>query len=171
VVMDWNLLRKLAERRIQEAMERGDFDNLPGEGRPLQWRESPLAPPEWHLAFYVLERAGLAPEWIMRDAEIRAGLAALERKREQERVWVEGRRDAMAAMSPEERATERDRLRQVQAHTWERMRQSIVKLNRNIADFNLIVPMVWLQRCPLDLAEEEAALRAAWDNLDVEEVV
>ena len=31
-----NALRRLAERRIEEAMREGKFDNLPGMGQPLE---------------------------------------------------------------------------------------------------------------------------------------
>ncbi|MGC8874775.1 MAG: DUF1992 domain-containing protein [Chloroflexia bacterium] len=162
-MLNWSLL---AERRILAAMERGEFDNLPGRGEPLRWKENPLVPLDWRLAFDVLERAGLAPEWIMRYAEIRAELAALEQKRERERLWMEERRQTLAAMPPEEAAAERERLQQVQHRTREQLRRQVEKLNRKIADWNLIVPVVWLQRAPLDPDAVERALQAAWGELE-----
>lgn len=36
-----NVLRKIAEKKIREAMERGEFDNLSGSGRPLDLEEFP----------------------------------------------------------------------------------------------------------------------------------
>ena len=35
------LVESLAERRIREAQERGDFDGLPGAGRPLEGLDGP----------------------------------------------------------------------------------------------------------------------------------
>jgi hypothetical protein len=165
-VLNWRLL---AERRIMDAMERGEFEDLPGKGQPLQWRENSFVPPEWRLAFDLLDRAGLAPEWIMRSAEIRASMADLARQRHREALWMEERRTAMAAMSPEERTTEQERLRTVRARTWDRLRVTIEKLNRKIADFNLIVPIVRLQFRPVDPAEEQAALQDAWGSRTKEE--
>jgi hypothetical protein len=165
-VLNWRLL---AERRILAAIERGEFDDLPGKGQPLQWRENPLVPSEWRLAFDLLERAGLAPEWIMRNADIRADIAALEQKRQQEQRWMENRRIAMTTMFPQERAAERARLGVVQARTCEQVRLFVKKLNRKIADYNLIVPIVRLQLHPLDWAEEKAALQAAWEPRAKEE--
>ncbi len=162
-MLNWSLL---AERRILAAMERGEFDNLPGRGEPLRWKENPLVPPDWRLAFDLLERAGLAPEWIMRDAEIRAEIAALEQKRERERRWMEERRQALASMPPEEAAQERERLRRVQERTREQVRLQVEKLNRKIADWNLIVPIVWLQRRLLDPTAVEQALQTAWGDLE-----
>ncbi|MGB9723283.1 MAG: DnaJ family domain-containing protein [Chloroflexia bacterium] len=165
-MLNWHLL---AERRILAAMERGEFDNLPGHGRPLQWRENPLVPPDWRLAFDLLERAGLAPDWIMRQAEIRTDLLALQERYAQERRWMEERRAALATMPPEERRQEQRRLRQAQARSWQQIREFIERLNRKIADFNLLVPIVRLQYSPLNLTEALEALRAAWGTLDTEE--
>ncbi len=164
-MLNWRLL---AERRIEEAIERGEFDNLPGAGKPLPHRDDALVPPEWRLAFYLLEQAGLAPEWILRDAEIRADLEDLAEQHRREERWVEARRAALATMSPQERVAERARLRQVHAQTWERVHEQVEQINRKIRDFNLVVPLVWRQRPLLDLAEEQAAWQRTWNRLDEE---
>jgi hypothetical protein len=57
------------EQQIREAQERGDFDNLPGRGRPL--------PPEpwhgdWALAHHVLRQAGETLAWISLSRDIEA---------------------------------------------------------------------------------------------------
>jgi hypothetical protein len=59
------------ERQIREAMERGEFQNLPGRGKPLDLSSDPHVPPSWDLAFKLLKDAGFAPAWIERDKEIR----------------------------------------------------------------------------------------------------
>jgi hypothetical protein len=56
------------DQQIREAQERGDFDNLPGQGRPLpveSWDE------EWGLAYHILRQAGETLPWISlaRDIE------------------------------------------------------------------------------------------------------
>jgi hypothetical protein len=54
---------KIAEEKIREAMERGEFDNLPGSGKPLQGLDSYFATPEGlRLGFSVLKNAGFLPE-------------------------------------------------------------------------------------------------------------
>ncbi len=165
-MLNWHLL---AERRILAAMERGEFDHLPGQGRPLQWRENPFVPPDWRLAFDLLERAGLAPDWIMRQAEIRADLSTLRERYAQEHRWMEERRKALTSMPPEERRREQEHLRRAQACSWQQIRDFIERLNRKIADFNLLVPVVRLQYSPLDPNEEFRALQEAWGTLDTEE--
>jgi len=36
-----SLLRRLADKRVEEAMEQGKFDNLPGRGEPIEIDEAP----------------------------------------------------------------------------------------------------------------------------------
>ena len=64
------------EQTIREARERGDFDNLPGAGKPLDLEENPFAG-EWQSAFRMARNAGAAPLWVQLDREIAADRAAL----------------------------------------------------------------------------------------------
>ncbi len=49
---------KLAEPRMQEAVGRGEFDNLPGTGKPLALDDDTFVPPELRVAYRVLQNAG-----------------------------------------------------------------------------------------------------------------
>jgi len=60
----------MAERRIAEAMERGEFNKLPGAGRPLALNDDPLVPDEMWLAHKILKNAGCVPEEVERRKEI-----------------------------------------------------------------------------------------------------
>jgi hypothetical protein len=55
---------KIAERRILEAIGRGEFDDLPGKGRPLDLDDDTLIPAEMRLAFRILRNAGYVPEEV-----------------------------------------------------------------------------------------------------------
>ena len=55
------LLYFLAERRIEEAIARGEFDNLPGAGRPLELGDDPLVPEDLRIANRILKNAGYVP--------------------------------------------------------------------------------------------------------------
>jgi hypothetical protein len=68
----------VTERIIREAQERGDFDDLPGQGRRFVVDENPYAG-DMALAFHVLRNAGVAPPWIETDKEARRQRAAYER--------------------------------------------------------------------------------------------
>jgi len=60
----------IAERKIQEAMERGEFDGLPGKGKPLDLEDEVMVPPELRLAYKVLKNAGYLPPELELHNEI-----------------------------------------------------------------------------------------------------
>ena len=60
----------IAENRILQAIARGDFDDLPGAGRPLALDEDPLSPPETSIAHRILRNAGFVPVEVLQRAEI-----------------------------------------------------------------------------------------------------
>jgi hypothetical protein len=49
---------KIAARCILEAIGHGEFDDLPGKGRPLHLADDTLVPAELRLAFRILRNAG-----------------------------------------------------------------------------------------------------------------
>ena len=59
------------EQMIREAQARGEFDNLPGAGKPLDLSDNPYAG-EWQSAFRTARNAGAAPLWVELDREIAA---------------------------------------------------------------------------------------------------
>jgi hypothetical protein len=50
-------LEWIAERRIEEAVSRGELDRLPNAGAPLDLYEDPLVPPEMRMAKRILRNA------------------------------------------------------------------------------------------------------------------
>jgi Domain of unknown function (DUF1992) len=50
-----------AEAKIVEAMERGEFDDLPGAGRPLELEDLSRIPPPLRLGYKVLRNAQVLP--------------------------------------------------------------------------------------------------------------
>jgi hypothetical protein len=69
------MLDFLAEQRIAEAVSRGDFDDLPGAGRPLALDDDSLIPEDLRLAYRILKNAGFVPPEVEAINEI----ALLER--------------------------------------------------------------------------------------------
>jgi hypothetical protein len=60
----------LAERKIEEAIARGEFDDLPGAGRPLELDDiDPLIPEELRLVYRILKNAGYRVAEIDEGAE------------------------------------------------------------------------------------------------------
>jgi len=52
---------RIAENRIREAMEQGEFDNLPGAGEPLSLDEYFATPEDVRMAYSVLKNANCRP--------------------------------------------------------------------------------------------------------------
>jgi len=73
------LFERIAEQKIREAVERGELDNLPGAGRPLDLGEDPLVPEEVRLAYRLLKNAGFLPPALETRREIRELQRVLER--------------------------------------------------------------------------------------------
>jgi hypothetical protein len=64
-------LDDLIERRIREAQQRGDFDGLPGAGKPLPEEDMTGVPQELRVAIRVLRNAGCVPAEVeaLRDLD------------------------------------------------------------------------------------------------------
>ena len=69
------MLEFLAEQRIAEAIAKGELDDLPGAGRPLELDDDALIPEELRLAWRILKNAGYVPPELATLNEI----AQLER--------------------------------------------------------------------------------------------
>jgi hypothetical protein len=66
-----DLFAAVAERRILEAMERGEFDDLPGKGKPLQLEDDdPMVSGELRMAYRMLKTAGFLPPELELRKEI-----------------------------------------------------------------------------------------------------
>jgi len=83
------IFRKIAERRIQDAIERGEFDNLPGKGKPLP-REDDVyhVPPELRMAYKILKNAGCLPPELMLRKEIKELKDLLETMEDEKEVYL-----------------------------------------------------------------------------------
>lgn len=69
----------LVERRIEEAIARGELDDLPGAGRPLELDDDLLVPEELRVALRILKNAGYVPPEAQQLAEVNALIAQIER--------------------------------------------------------------------------------------------
>ncbi len=64
-------LERIAEERIREAIQRGEFDNLPGSGKPLKLEDDRHIPDDLRLAYKVLKNADCLPPELELKKEIR----------------------------------------------------------------------------------------------------
>ena len=70
---------KLVEEKIREAMADGEFDNLPGKGKPLNLDAYFATPEEMRIGYSVLKTAGVIPEQAELLKEIESLRVDLER--------------------------------------------------------------------------------------------
>jgi hypothetical protein len=80
------VLDLIAEQKIAEAVARGELDDLPGAGRPLELDDDALVPEELRLAYRILKNAGYVPPEV----------GALNEIAELERLVAAGEADAEA---------------------------------------------------------------------------
>src|SRR5436190_7910007 len=66
----------LIEKKIREAMEQGEFDDLSGKGEPIDLSENPFDDPDWRMAHRMLRDAGFAPAWIEERKDIESEIEA-----------------------------------------------------------------------------------------------
>ena len=134
--MKWD---KEIERKIQEAMESGAFDNLPGKGEPLSIDQNPHEDPDWALAFHILKSNEFTLPWVERKR-------AIERKTEAARLTLRRAQESFIHGDDESFAASG---RAVTA-----FREQAVEINREIRSYNLQVPLAQLQLAPIKIDRE-----------------
>lgn len=83
------LIDQLVEKHIQQAQARGEFDNLPGEGKPLVLEDDSLVPETLRAGFRLLKNAGYLPPELQINQEIKEAeqlLACVQHKDAQEKA-------------------------------------------------------------------------------------
>lgn len=70
-----DIVAMIAEQKIREAIERGELDNLPGKGKPLEIEDLSLVPEDLRAGYIILKNAGVLPE----EMELKKELVTLER--------------------------------------------------------------------------------------------
>jgi hypothetical protein len=74
-------LERIAEERIREALQSGEFENLPGQGKPLNLEDDRYIPDDLRLAYKILSNANCLPPELELKKEIKTAeelLGALE---------------------------------------------------------------------------------------------
>lgn len=147
--------RDSIEEQIIQAQQRGDFDNLPGAGKPLRIEQNVFAGDK-ALAYSLLKNNELAPPEIERAREIDAALARAEALL----VTLRRRRDALRLKLGRAFASDRRAYNLLRDKTAARYAGALRAINSSILSLNIIAPPP-LHRRPLDV---DARLRAFDDE-------
>ncbi|XP_034552918.1 dnaJ homolog subfamily C member 28 [Notolabrus celidotus] len=134
-------VERLVEDMIQESMARGDFRNLSGAGKPLsKFEHNPYADPMTHNLNRILIDNGYQPPWVVTQRDIRESTAHIRRR------LLEGRARLGDSMTPKEH------------NQWEQLcasvEEELVKLNKIVDNYNLIVPMLKMQMVHFSMSRE-----------------
>ena len=57
-MLEHNAIAFVAEQKIQAALRNGEFDRLPGAGKPLEMEDLSHLPPETRMAYTILKNSG-----------------------------------------------------------------------------------------------------------------
>lgn len=78
---------KLSEQKIMDAMGNGEFDNLPGKGKPLQYEDNNV-PADLRMVYKVLKNSGVLPQemHLRREISTLGKMLALCRQDEEKEV-------------------------------------------------------------------------------------
>ena len=68
--------KRIAEKKIKEAIENKEFEDLEGFGKPVDNSEYFSVPEEERIAFHIMKNAGVVPE----ELKIRKGIDILIKK-------------------------------------------------------------------------------------------
>jgi DnaJ family protein C protein 28 len=135
----------LIDRLIRESMERGEFDDLPGSGEPIDLAENPYEKPELRSVHRLLRNAGFAPAWIEEqkdiDDQFQKAQSILRRARQ---LYCEGGKDLD---NPQWRRAIKE------------FRERVDELNQRIRIYNLKAPSTSVHKKVIDADKILSELR------------
>jgi DnaJ family protein C protein 28 len=133
------------EEIIRRAMEEGEFDDLPGKGKPLQLDNNPHQDPEWRAAHNILKSSGFSLPWIEALREIEDQLQ--EARTALSRSWRWYLAELAGENEPGQIANEWNR-------SVKSFHEQISAINEEIRSYNLQVPNERFQLQPLNVEQE-----------------
>lgn len=136
----------LIEELIQEGQERGAFENLKGQGRPLDLDRNSYAA-DWALAHSIMKEHGIVPPWIEKRNRIVAETELM--RRELTRQWTRYAQAYAVAQGSNRTALALQWVEVCQE--WE---VKLAGINKKIDDFNLDRPSDNLELFRLRLDQE-----------------
>ena len=76
-----DILAKIAEQKIREAMERGEFDNLAYHGKPLKLDDLTGVPAHLRMGYKILKNAGISTitsELELEEMQLKKAIVSLQ---------------------------------------------------------------------------------------------
>jgi DnaJ homolog subfamily C member 28 len=130
-----NRLESLTEKKLREAIENGEFDDLPGKGEPIDLKENPFEDPDLRAVHRLLRNAGFAPAWIEERKDIDGELSVAQKTLS--RSWELFGEGGKASSLEWERSVKE-------------FRAKAAELNQRVRIYNLKAPAVVFHRRQID---------------------
>ena len=151
-------------KQIEEAMERGEFSDLPGKGKPLKLDANPFLTPQTRMANRLLKENGFSPRWVELEKEIKKEKAQLEKVF----INLKARRERLAAIVqqyPHRREVISRTFEQERARAIAQYSEKLENLNRKIQRVNLLMPTRNRQYALINRAQTLARFQEACPSL------
>lgn len=155
-------LALIADRKIEEAIAEGKFNDLPGKGRPLDLEKDAGVP----IYLRVLRNAGVPPEWVLLEEEIAAA------RRECAQIWHQTERlypswrERCTAANGDAAAQNIGRFNQWIARVRAEYLAAVDHVNTAILKLNYYGPRVQRIHQPLSALAEAHRFDQAFPSLD-----
>ena len=152
------------DKQIQEAVDRGDFEDLPGKGKRQELEENAYVPRETRIVNQMLKDNGFAPRWIEVDKDIRA-----EREQSQKLLRNIKRRRRYLEAAIHANPLKSDRVRRVfeleRARVLAAYITQLKGINQKILRYNLTAPGRGRQKSMVNLNATVARFREECPSL------
>ena len=152
--------RIIAERKIQEWVDRGGPERLTNKGQKLELSDNPFVPSELRMAYTVMKNADVAPDWIEIGKDVEAQLSRVREAALTFRHLQRNDRLSLRLAAAVQAEAARDRMELRREHFADEQRARMAHANHLIERFNRACPVMGLHRMKLDVEREVAeALR------------
>lgn len=143
---------------IHQSLARGDFEDLPGKGKPFRWETG--ADDETWLAQHMLRNAGYLPAWAGDRKAVEAERAELFDRLERFLAWAREARAELPDLPPDQAAARGAEIAREARRREADFRERAVALNRRIDTVNLSAPAGAVHERRIDVDARVAAFRA-----------
>jgi DnaJ family protein C protein 28 len=137
---DFRNFQNLIDKLIGQARNEGQFDDLQGQGQPIDTNDDSLVPPEDRLGYRMLKSHGFAPPWMEARRDLETERARVE-------DWLRRTNVGWAQMHEAQRVAARVSYRRM-----------LEELRSLILNYNLTTPAAAGQIEGIDLQAELARL-------------
>jgi hypothetical protein len=146
--------RIIAERKIQEWVDRGGPEQLRNRGQKLELSDDPFVPSDLRLAYKIMKNAEVAPDWIEIGKDVEAQSRRAREATLQFRHLQRNDRLSLRLAGPAQVEAARDRMELRRAHFADEQRARLTHVNHLIERFNRACPISGLHRMKLDVERE-----------------